>query len=51
MTLATLTELTDEQVLRALEGTIKSHRVRCALLPILLLRDAIQNGEDHAASR
>ena len=47
---AVLIELSDEQVLRTLGGPIKSHRVQCALLPILALRGAIQHGEDYAAS-
>ena len=47
---AAITELSDEQVLKALGGPIKSHRVRCALLPILALRGAIQSGDAHAVS-
>ena len=50
MTSAVLIELSDEQVLEALGGPLKSHRVPCALLPILALRGAIQRGADHAAS-
>jgi nitrogen fixation NifU-like protein len=40
----------DEQVLKALGGPIKRHRVRCALLPVLALRGAILSGNTHATS-
>jgi nitrogen fixation NifU-like protein len=50
MTPATIWDVSDEQVLTALGGTIPSHRVKCALLPILALRVAIQSGEGHPTS-
>jgi nitrogen fixation protein NifU and related proteins len=45
MTPAAITDLSDEQVLKALGWPIKSHRVRCALLPITAFRGAILGGE------
>jgi nitrogen fixation NifU-like protein len=48
MTPAIISDLSDEQVLKALGGPITSHRVRCALLPIRALRGAIQNGKEQA---
>ena len=48
MTPAAISDLSDEQVLTALGGPIKGHRVRCALLPVLALRGAILNGKKHA---
>lgn len=42
---AAITDLTDEQVLGSLGGPIKSHRVQCALLPVIAFRGAIQSGE------
>ena len=46
MTSATMSHLSDEQVLTALEGPIISYRVKCALLPLLALRGAILNGQE-----
>jgi nitrogen fixation protein NifU and related proteins len=48
MTPAIISDLSDEQVLKALGGAIRSHRVRCALLPIRALRGAILNGKEQA---
>jgi nitrogen fixation NifU-like protein len=45
MTPAAITDLSDEQVLKALGWPIKSHRVRCALLPVIAFRGAILGGE------
>ena len=50
MTPAAIIDLSDEQVLKALGGPIKRHRVRCALLPILALRGAILSGNEQATS-
>ena len=50
MTKAAIIDVSDEQVLEALGGPIKRHRVRCALLPIFALRGAIQYGKEHATS-
>jgi nitrogen fixation protein NifU and related proteins len=50
MTPAAIIDLSDEQVLEALGGPIKRHRVRCALLPVLALRGAILGGNEHATS-
>jgi nitrogen fixation NifU-like protein len=46
MTPAAISDVSDEQVLTALGGPIKSQRLKCALLPILALRGAILNGQD-----
>ena len=48
MTPAAISDLRDEQVLTALGGPIKGHRVQCALLPVLALRGAILNGKEPA---
>ena len=48
MTPAAITDLSDEQVLKGLEVPITSHRVRCALLPIVAFRGAILGGEGRA---
>jgi nitrogen fixation NifU-like protein len=48
MTPTIISDLSDEQVLKALGGPITSHRVRCALLPILALRGAVLNGNEQA---
>jgi nitrogen fixation protein NifU and related proteins len=45
---AALTELSDEQILGRLGGPIKSNRVKCALLPVIAFRGAIQSGAGHA---
>jgi nitrogen fixation NifU-like protein len=50
MTPAAILDLSDEQVLNALGGPIKRHRVRCALLPVLALRGAVLNGKENATS-
>lgn len=50
MTPAAIIDVSDEQVLEALGGPIKRHRVRCALLPVLALRGAILNRKEHATS-
>jgi nitrogen fixation protein NifU and related proteins len=50
MTPTAITGLSDEQVLQALGGPVKRHRLRCALLPILAFRGAIQSGEGHTTS-
>jgi nitrogen fixation protein NifU and related proteins len=50
MTPAAIIDVSDEQVLKALGGPIKRHRVRCALLPVLALRGAILSGNEHATS-
>jgi nitrogen fixation protein NifU and related proteins len=50
MTLAEIIDLRDEQILKALGGPIKRHRVRCALLPIFALRGAIQCRKEQATS-
>jgi nitrogen fixation NifU-like protein len=50
MTPAAIMDLSDEQVLKALGGPIKRHRVRCALLPVLALRGAILSGNEQATS-
>jgi nitrogen fixation protein NifU and related proteins len=47
MTRAAISHLSDEQVITSLGAPIRSHRLRCALLPILALRGAVQNGNDH----
>jgi nitrogen fixation NifU-like protein len=44
-----ITDLSDEQILGRLGGPIKSHRVKCALLPVIAFRGAIRNGDDHVA--
>ncbi len=49
MSFTAITDLSDEQILGRLGGPIKSHRVKCALLPVMAFRGAIQNGNDHAA--
>jgi nitrogen fixation protein NifU and related proteins len=49
MSSTALTDLSDEQILGRLGWPIKSHRVKCALLPVIAFRGAIQNGNDHAA--
>ena len=46
---AAIADLSDEQILGRLGGPIKSHRVTCALLPVIAFRGAIQNGDEHAA--
>ena len=48
MTPSTINNLSDEQVLTALEGSITSHRVKCALLPIFALRGAILHSKEQA---
>ena len=48
MTPAAISGVSDEQVLTALGGPVRSHRLKCALLPILALRGAIRHGKDHA---
>ena len=48
MTPSTINDLSDEQVLTALEGSITSHRVKCALLPIFALRGAILHSKEQA---
>ena len=50
MTPPTINDLSDEQVLEALGGPIKRHRVRCALLPVLALRGAILRDQKHTTS-
>jgi nitrogen fixation protein NifU and related proteins len=50
MTPAAIIDVSDEQVLEALGGPIKRHRVRCALLPIFALRGAIRSNEGDATS-
>jgi NifU-like protein involved in Fe-S cluster formation len=45
---AAITELSDEQILESLGGPIQSNRVRCALLPVIAFRGAIQSGDGHA---
>ena len=50
MTPAAITDLSDEQVLKALAWPIKSHRVRCALLPIVAFRGAILGGDGRNTS-
>jgi nitrogen fixation protein NifU and related proteins len=42
---AALTDLNDEQILRNLDGSIKSTRVKCALLPVIAFRGAMQSGD------
>jgi nitrogen fixation protein NifU and related proteins len=44
MTPATITEISDDQVLENLGGSIRSTRVGCALLPLIALRVAIRSG-------
>jgi nitrogen fixation NifU-like protein len=44
LTPATVTEISDGQVLENLGGPISSNRVRCALLPLIALRGALQSG-------
>jgi nitrogen fixation protein NifU and related proteins len=48
MTPAAITDLSDEQVLGSLGEPIKSNRVKCALLPAIAFRGAIQSGDGHA---
>ena len=50
MTPAALTDLTDAQILGSLGGSIKSHRVQCALLPIIAFRGAMQSGDGSVPS-
>lgn len=50
MTPAAIIDVSDEQVLEALGGPIKRHRVRCALLPVLALRGAILRDQEHTTS-
>jgi nitrogen fixation protein NifU and related proteins len=45
---AAITDLSDEQILRSLGGSIASTRVKCALLPVIAFRGAIQSGDDYA---
>jgi nitrogen fixation protein NifU and related proteins len=47
MSSTVITDLSDEQILWRLGGPIKSHRVKCALLPVIAFKGAIQNGADH----
>src|ERR671930_2303316 len=47
MSSTAITDLSNEQILGRLGGPIKSHRVKCALLPVIAFRGAIQNGDDH----
>jgi nitrogen fixation NifU-like protein len=49
MTPAAIGGVSDERVLTALGEPVRSHRRKCALLPILALRGALQNGNDHSA--
>jgi nitrogen fixation protein NifU and related proteins len=42
---AAITDLSDEQILRRLGGSIKSNRVKCALLPVIAFRGAIQRSD------
>jgi len=44
---ATITAISDDQVLENLGGPISSTRVGCALLPLVALRGAIGRGESH----
>ncbi len=44
---AAITALSDEQILGNLGGPIKSNRVKCALLPVIAFRGAIQSGDSH----
>jgi nitrogen fixation protein NifU and related proteins len=48
MSSTAITDLSDEQILGRLGGPIKSHRVKCALLPVIAFRGAVQHGDDHA---
>jgi nitrogen fixation NifU-like protein len=50
MTTGAISDVSDEQVLTALGDPVRSHRLKCALLPILALRGAIQNGSNPRAS-
>jgi nitrogen fixation NifU-like protein len=50
MTFAAITDLSDEQVLKRLEVPMTSHRVRCALLPVIAFRGAILGGEGRVTS-
>jgi nitrogen fixation NifU-like protein len=45
---AAITDLSDEQILRGLGGSIKSNRVKCALLPVIAFRGAIQHSDASA---
>jgi nitrogen fixation NifU-like protein len=44
---AAITALSDEQILGNLGGPIKSNRVKCALLPVIAFRGAIQSSDSH----
>jgi nitrogen fixation protein NifU and related proteins len=48
LTPAAISALSDEQVLGHLGSPLKSHRVQCALLPVLAFRGAIRSGDDQA---
>ncbi len=48
MTLAAITDISDDQVLENLGGPIDSNRVKCALLPVIALRGAIRSSDGHA---
>jgi nitrogen fixation NifU-like protein len=50
MTPEALSGVSDEQVLTALGEPIRGHRLRCALLPIVALRGAIQCRKAHATA-
>ncbi|MCZ6623560.1 MAG: iron-sulfur cluster assembly scaffold protein [Deltaproteobacteria bacterium] len=47
MTPAAIRDISEERILENLGGPIRSNRVKCALLPIIALRGALQSADGH----